>query len=49
MFHRPTSIYHGNFLASHPLGLPLVGAQAKAGQGLKDGVDVDERGRRTKS
>jgi hypothetical protein len=27
------------------LGLPLVGAQAKVGQGLMDGVDVDGRGK----
>jgi hypothetical protein len=27
-------------------GLPLVGAQAKAGQGLRDGVDVDRRGKK---
>jgi hypothetical protein len=24
--------------------MPLVGVQAKAGQGLRDGVDVDKRG-----
>jgi hypothetical protein len=27
-------------------GLPLVGAQAKVGQGLEDGVDVDGRGKK---
>jgi hypothetical protein len=27
-------------------GLPLVGVHAKAGQGLRDGVDVDVRGKR---
>jgi hypothetical protein len=27
-------------------GLPLVGAKAKVGQGLKDGIDVDGRGKK---
>jgi hypothetical protein len=27
-------------------GLPLVGVQAKAGQGLRDGVNVDGRGKK---
>jgi hypothetical protein len=27
-------------------GLPLFGIQAKAGQGLRDGVDIDERGKK---
>jgi hypothetical protein len=27
-------------------GLPLVGAQAKVGQGLRDGTDVDGRGKK---
>jgi hypothetical protein len=27
-------------------GLPLVRAQAKVGQGLRDGVGVDERGKK---
>jgi hypothetical protein len=28
------------------MGLPLVGAQAKVGQGLEDGVHVDGRGKK---
>jgi hypothetical protein len=27
-------------------GLPLVCAQAKVGQGLRDGIDVDKRGKK---
>jgi hypothetical protein len=27
-------------------GLPLVGAQAKVGKGLRDGVDVDGKGKK---
>jgi hypothetical protein len=27
-------------------GLPLIGVQAKAGQGLRDGIDVDVRGKK---
>jgi hypothetical protein len=27
-------------------GLPLISAQAEVGQGLRDGVNVDERGKK---
>jgi hypothetical protein len=46
---RLTGLRRSAFRTSWPVvlkGLPLIGAQAKVGQGLRDGVDVDEEGKK---